>query len=83
MTVSYLRTKSSKKAFEAHCMTATVCMMILRQITKMYVQCTLNHLQALKAIGAGLREAVDNLCKLYSFPSQLICNCICSLFLCL
>jgi len=50
MTVSYLRTKSSKKAFEAHCMTATVCMMILRQITKMYVQCTLNHLQALKAI---------------------------------
>jgi len=74
MTVSYLRTKSSKKA---------VCMMILRQITKMYVQCTLNHLQALKAIWAGLREAVDNLCKLYSSPSQLICNCICSLFLCL
>lgn len=43
----------------------------------------LNNLQALKAVRAGHREAVDNLCKWYSSPSQLICNCICSLFLCL
>lgn len=38
----------------------------------------LNNLQALKAVRAGHREAVDNLCKWYSSPSQLICNCICS-----
>lgn len=37
-------------------------------------------LKSLKAVKDVLREVVDNLCKYYSSPSQLICSCICSLF---